>query len=80
MRTDVTRQEAKELLDELYPDRVFAVEDGVVWVSGMNVSCKRVAEDIATTLRKHLDTPTSLVYDDGAVRFGGVEFRYGANA
>lgn len=82
MNTDVTPDEVRELLDDVHADRVFSVEDGVVWVSGMNAHCKRVAEDIAKTLRMHFDTPTSLVHDDGihAVDFGGVQFRYGKNA
>lgn len=82
MNIDVSRDEVEELLDELHPDRVFAVEDGLVWVSGMNAHCGRVAEDLAKTLRMHFDTPTSLVHDDGihAVDFGGVQFRYGADA
>lgn len=76
MRTDVTRENVRELLEELHPGSVFAVEDGTVWVSGMNSGCHRIARDMAHTLVKH-DIPTDLVRDDGAARFGGVEFNYG---
>lgn len=73
------RQEAKELLEDVHGDRVFAVENGVVWVSGMNARCPTVARRMAKTLVKH-DIPTGLVHDDDAERFGGVQFRYGENA
>ena len=63
-----------------YDNRVFSVEDGVVWVSGMNAHCKSVAESMARTLTYGHDIPTCLVYDDGADRFGGVQFNWGENA
>jgi hypothetical protein len=72
-------QDVKELLEDVHGDRVFAVEDGVVWVSGMNANCRRVARKMAHTLVKH-DIPAGLVYDDGAAANGGVQFNYGEAA
>lgn len=79
MQASVTREDVKGLLDDVHGDRVYSVEDDVVWVSGMNSRCPTVARRMAKTLRKH-GIPTSLVYDDDASRFGGVEFRYGSAA
>ncbi len=70
---------AEEILNDIHSDRVFAVEDGVVWVSGMNQHCTRVAEKMARTLLKH-GIPAGLVYDDGAPVNGGVQFNYGEAA
>lgn len=70
---------AEELLNDTHGDRVFAVEDGIVWVSGMNQNCRAAARRMARTLVKH-DIPAGLVHDDNADRFGGVQFRYGTNA
>jgi len=68
-------QEVKEILSEQFADRVYSVEDGVVWVSGMNQNCPSVARRMAQTLVSH-DIPCGLVYDDGAEQFGGVQFNY----
>lgn len=78
MRDTPSKEDVESLLDELHPDRVFAVEDGRVWVSGMNAHCVTVAENLAQTLVAH-DIPCGLVYDDGihAVDNGGVQFNYG---
>lgn len=76
---DDYRSRVEELLRDVHGDRVFTVEDGVVWVSGMNANCPRVARKMASTLLSH-DIPASLVYDDGAVAFGGVQFNYGESA
>lgn len=73
------RDRAEKLLRDLYSDRVFSVEDGIVWVSGMNENCRFVARSMAETLVKH-DIPAGLVHDDDAVDHGGVQFRYGENA
>lgn len=75
------QQQAEEILNELHSDRVFSVEDGLVWVSGMNQHCKTVAEDMAKTLIQH-GVPCGLVHDDGihAADNGGVQFRYGESA
>lgn len=73
------RKEAEELLRDVHADRVFTVEDGLVWVSGMNARCGVEARRMAKTLVKH-DIPAGLVHDDGAEMFGGVQFRYGENA
>lgn len=69
-------QNAKELLEDVHSERVFAVEEDVVWVSGMNANCRHVARKMAQTLVKH-NIPAGLVYDDNAVRNGGVQFNYG---
>lgn len=79
MRTDVAADGVRELLDELYEDRVYSVEDGAVWVSGMNEHCPRVARDMVQYLLLN-DIPCSLVYDDGAAANGGVQFNYGKAA
>jgi len=69
-----------ELLEEEFGDRVYSVEDGVVWVSGMNSQCPSVARRMARYLAYSHDIPTSLVYDDDAVAFGGVQFNWGEAA
>ena len=66
-------------MNDVHSDRVFSVEDDVVWVSGMNARCQSVANRMARTLVKH-GIPAGLVHDDNAVQFGGVQFRYGCNA
>lgn len=65
------------ILDREFGDRVYSVEDGVVWVSGMNSGCTSIARRMATTLAHGHDIPTGLVVDDGAARFGGVQFNWG---
>lgn len=74
--TDELKEQVEELLDDVHRDRVYSVEDGYVWVSGMNAHCPRVAERMATTLVKH-GIPCGLVYDDGAEAYGGVQFNFG---
>lgn len=69
-----------EILDEYYGDRVYSVEDGTVWVSGMNANCGMLARRMAKELAHGHDIPTSLVHDDDAARFGGLEFRWGDSA
>ena len=69
-----------EHLEAHFEDRVYSVEDGVVWVSGMNANCGSLARRMAKEIVHGLDIPCSLVYDDDAVQFGGVEFRYGGSA
>lgn len=73
------RDRAEELLNDTHGDRVFSVEEDVVWVSGMNARCPGVARSMAQTLVE-AGIPASLIHDDGAVRFGGVQFRYGRAA
>ena len=73
------RQEVEELLNDVHREAVFNVEGDVVWVSGMNAHCPHVARKMAKTLVMH-DIPAGLVYDDDAVRFGGVQFNYGDHA
>lgn len=70
----------EEILEREFGDRVYTVEDGVVWVSGMNSGCSRIANQMAKTLAHGYDVPAGLVYDDDAVRFGGLQFNYGENA
>lgn len=55
-------------LDREFGDRVYAIGDDVVWVSGINEYCVLVAEKMARTPAHSNDIPTSLVYDDGAAR------------
>lgn len=76
-----TQEEVRELLEDVHSDRVFSVEEDVVWISGMNASCGFVARQIAKTLVKH-GIPAGLVHEDGvhAVNNGGLQFRYGENA
>lgn len=73
------RDIVEQTLQDQFGDRVYAVEDGVVWVSGMNTHCKTVARRMARTLVTE-DIPCGLVYDDGAARFGGVQFNWGEAA
>lgn len=69
-----------EILGREFGDRVYSVENGVVWVSGMNSGCKSLAQRMAKTLAHGHDIPAGLVYDDGATRFGGVQFNWGDSA
>ena len=78
--TDESRERVKRILGQNYPDRVFSVEDGIVWVSGMNSGCAGIARRMAKDLAYNHDIPTGLVYDDGAEAFGGVQFNYGEAA
>lgn len=75
---EVSRVE--DILNRQFGDRVYSVEDGVVWVSGMNSSCYSVARRMAMTLVHGHDIPASLVYEDNAARFGGVQFNWGESA
>jgi len=70
----------EQILDEHYGDRVYSVEDGVVWVSGINANCASIARRMAKDLAHGYDIPAGLVYDDGAARFGGVQFNWGESA
>lgn len=72
--------QVEEILDEHYGDRVYAVEEDVVWVSGMNANCGMLARRMAKELVHGHDIPTSLVHDDDAVQFGGLHFRWGDSA
>lgn len=73
---DLNHETVERILEEQHGDRVFSVEDGVVWVSGMNASCPSVARRMAHTLLSQ-GFACGLVYDDGAVQHGGVQFNYG---
>jgi len=73
-------ERVEQILDEEFGDRVYVVEDDVVWVSGMNAGCVSLARMMAKTLAHGHDIPASLVYDDDAARFGGVQFNYGEAA
>lgn len=75
-----TKAIVEELLRERYEGRVFEVEDDSVWVSGMNANCPSLARRMARELAHEHDIPTSLVFDDGAARFGGVQFNWGQSA
>lgn len=72
-------REVQSILNDQFSDRIYSVEDGLVWVSGMNQHCGSVARQMADSIVQE-DIPCSLVRDDDATRFGGVQFRYGANA
>jgi hypothetical protein len=79
MSVATNRVEVERLLEEHYSDVVYNLEDGVVWVSGMNAQCRHKAELMAAMLSRH-DIPTSLLHDDDAKQNGGLQFRYGDNA
>jgi len=70
----------EQILDEHYGDRVYSVEDDVVWVSGINADCASIARRMAQELTHGYDIPAGLIYDDGAARFGGVQFNWGESA
>lgn len=76
MRDSSSREEVEEILAEEFGDRVYTVEDELIWVSGMNASCPTVARRMARTLVAH-DVPAGLVHDDNATAFGGVQFNWG---
>jgi len=72
-------EEVEQILESEFGDRVWVVEEDVVWVSGMNPHCPSVAEAMAKTLVQN-DVPAGLVYDDGAMAHGGVQFNWGEAA
>ena len=72
-------QEAEKILKTVYSDRIFSVEDDVVWVSGMNHNCRSIANSMAKTLSNN-DIPAGIVYEDNAELNGGVQFNYGNSA
>lgn len=69
------KDHVRTVLESQFPDRVFSVEEKHVWVSGMNQSCKSVAERMTEelTFRGFL---CGLVHDDEAHRHGGFQFRW----
>ncbi len=69
-------ERVEQILNDHYGDRVFTVTENTVWVSGINQNCRTVAESMAQELTSH-DIPVGLIFDDDAVRFSGVEFRFG---
>ena len=77
-----TIADVERILEDEFESRVFSVEEGIVWVSGMNVNppCPSLARRMANTLVHTHDIPCGLVYDDDAVRFGGVQFNWGGRA
>lgn len=75
-RLDASRVE--KILEAEFGDRIYAVEDDVVWVSGANARSASVARRMARELAYGHDIPTSPVYDDDAARFGGVQFNWGS--
>ncbi|EMA01804.1 hypothetical protein C437_15331 [Haloarcula vallismortis ATCC 29715] len=74
------REEVSEILSREFNDRIYTVEDDVIWVSGTNAHCATVARKMARMLAHCHDIPTSLVYDDDAVAHGGVQFNWGESA
>lgn len=66
----------EEILAEYYENRVYSVEEDVVWVSGLNANSGMLARRMAKELTAQ-GIPCSLVYDDDAAAFGGLEFRWG---
>lgn len=75
----MSKTTVKNVLKNRFDNRVYAVEDDKVWVSGMNAKCATTARLMASELARN-GIPTGQVHDDGAARFGGVQFRYGDNA
>jgi len=59
------------LVEEVEEGRVFAVEDGGIWFSGMNSNVGSLAARVADRLRDEGYTVGS-VQSDGADAFGGV--------
>lgn len=64
------------VLSDRYPDPIYTVEDGTVWVSGMNAHAPRIARRLAEELVHSENIPCSLVRDDDAAAFSGVKFDY----
>ena len=64
------------VLSDRYPDPIYTVEDGTVWVSGMTAHATHIANVLAKELVHSEGIPCSLVRDDNAVAFPGVEFDY----
>ena len=74
------RETVHSILDAEFPDRIFAVEGDVVWVSGMNQNCSFYAHSMAEHLAREHDISTGLVHDDDALCHGGVQFNWGDDA
>jgi len=63
--------EIVELVEEVEEGRVFTVEDGGIWFSGMNAHVGRLASSVASRLREEgygVGVPRS----DNAAEFGGL--------
>jgi D-arabinose 5-phosphate isomerase GutQ len=77
---DPAAAEVRDILEDQFDDAVYTVEEGVVWVSGINARCHSIARQMAMTLSHGYDIPTNLVHGDGAAEFGGMQFEWGAAA
>lgn len=79
MPNSTTSDGVQHILSDRFSNRIYSVEDGLVWVSGANQHCESIARRMADTLVRE-GIPCSLVHSDGSSQFGGVQFRYGDNA
>lgn len=59
------------LVEEVEEGRVFTVEDGGIWFSGMNAHVGRLASEVAERLRSEGYT-VGPVRSDNAAEFGGL--------
>lgn len=73
---DELSQMVAGVLSDRYPDPIYTVEDGTVWVSGMNAHAAQIAKKMAKELVHSENIPCGLVREDEAAVFGGVEFDY----
>jgi hypothetical protein len=78
--SDTDRETIADILSREFNDRIYSVEDGVVWVSGANAQSPAAARKMARMLAHCYDIPTSLIYDDDAAEHGGVQFNWGVSA
>lgn len=60
-----------EVVEEVQPGRVFVVEDGGIWFSGMNANVGRLVEEVAEELEDEGYEVGTPGFDDAA-EFGGV--------
>lgn len=64
-------EEIAEIVENVQPGRVFTVEDGGLWFSGMNANLGELVDEVGMALREegyHVGPPM----DDDAVLFGGL--------
>lgn len=60
-----------EIVETVQRGRVFCVEDGGIWFSGMNANLGTLVEEVASKLREAGYT-VHPPEDDGATEFGGL--------
>lgn len=67
----------RDLVEREFGDRVVAVDEHTVWVSGINQNPVYLAGSIARAVETELDIGVGPIHSDMAVENGGVQFNFG---